>query len=134
MGLTLFLSLPVMAQQFSADIADQGPVNLLATIQDNRSTDSDEITYDAADNGSSGSVGSITSIDDAVKLVTELPVLEVPATGEPTQPATLAETAADASTTAEGDSSGTAASGTATAPASQGVTLDITQELSLIHI
>ena len=127
-GLALFLSVPVTAQQFSADTADQGPVDLLATIQDNRSTGSDEITYDAADTGSSGSAGSITSIDDAVKSVTELPVLEVPATSEPTQPATIAETAADASTTAEGDSSGTAASGTATAPASQGVTLDITQE------
>jgi len=112
-GLALFLSVPVMAQQFSADTADQGPVDLLATIQDNRSTGSDEITYDAADTGSSGSAGSITSIDDAVKSVTELPVLEVPATSEPTQPATIAETAA---------------SGTATAPASQGVTLDITQE------
>ena len=127
-GLALFLSVPVTAQQFSADTADQGPVDLLATIQDNRSTGSDEITYDAADTGSSGSAGSITSIDDAVNSVTELPVLEVPATSEPTQPATLAETAADASTTAEGDGSGTAASGAATAPASQGVTLDITQE------
>ena len=64
-GLALFLSVPVTAQQFFADTADQGPVDLLATIQDNRSTDSDEITYDAADTGSSGSAGSITSIDDA---------------------------------------------------------------------
>jgi len=120
-GLTLLLSVPVAAQQFSADAADQGPVDLLATIQDNRSTDSDEITYDAADSGSSGSAASITSIDDAVKSVTELPVLEVPATSEPTQPATFADTA-------ESGSSGTAASGVATAPASQGVTVDITQE------
>ena len=122
-GLALFLSVPVTAQQFSVETANQGPVDLLATIQDNRGTDSDEITYDATDNGSSGSGGSITSIDDAVKSVTELPVFEVPATSEPAQPATPTETAADVSTTAEGDSSGTAASGTATAPASQGVTL-----------
>ena len=120
-GLTLLLSVPAAAQQFSADAADQRPVDLLATIQDNRSADSDEITYDAADNGSSGSAASITSIDDAVKSVTELPVLEVPATSEPTQPATFAETA-------DGDSSSTVASGVATAPASQGVTVDITQE------
>ena len=127
-GLALFLSVPVTAQQFSVETANQGPVDLLATIQNNRGTDSDEITYDATDNGSSGSDGSITSIEDAVKSVTELPVLEVPATSEPAQPATPAETAADVSTTAEGDSSGTAALGTATAPASQGVARDITQE------
>ena len=77
-GLALFLSVPVTAQQFSADTADQGPVDLLATIKDNRSTDSDEINYDATDTVSSGSTGTITSIDDAVKSVTELPVLEVP--------------------------------------------------------
>ena len=41
-GLALFLSVPVTAQQFSADTADQGPVDLLATIQDNRSTSSDD--------------------------------------------------------------------------------------------
>ena len=40
-GLALFFSVPVTAQQFSADTADQGPVDLLATIQDNRSTGSD---------------------------------------------------------------------------------------------
>ena len=127
-GLTLLLAVPASAQRFSADTADQGPVDLLATIQDNRSTDSDEITYNAADNGSTGSAGSISSIDDAVNSVTELPVLEVPATSEPTQPATLAETAADTSTTAEDASSGTAASGTSTAPAGQSATLAVTQE------
>ena len=144
-GLTLLLAVPASAQRFSADTADQGPVDLLATIQDNRSTDSDEITYNAADNGSTGSAGSISSIDDAVNSVTELPVLEVPATSEPTQPATLAETAADTSTTAEDASSGTAALGTLAAPAGQSATLAVTQEgtgdtgtassdLSLIHI
>ena len=61
-GLALFLSVPVTAQQFSADTADQGPVDLLATIQDNRSTGSDEITYDAADTGSPSSAGSILSL------------------------------------------------------------------------
>ena len=127
-GLTLLLSVPAAAQRFSTETSDQGPVDLLATIQDNRSTDSDEITYDASDNGLSGSAGSISSIDDAVNSVTELPVLEVPATSEPTQPATLAQTATDASTTADGDSSGTAASGTPAAPASPGVTLDTTPE------
>ena len=127
-GLTLLLSVPAAAQRFSTETSDQGPVDLLATIQDNRSTDSDEITYDASDNGLSGSAGSISSIDDAVNSVTELPVLEVPATSEPTQPATLAQTATDASTTADGDGSGTAASGTPAAPASPGVTLDTTPE------
>ena len=127
-GLTLLLSVPAAAQRFSTETSDQGPVDLLATIQDNRSTDSDEITYDASDNGLSGSAGSISSIDDAVNSVTELPVLEVPATSEPTQPATLAQTATDASTTADGDSSGTAATGTPAAPASPGVTLDTTPE------
>ena len=78
-GLTLLLSVPAAAQRFSTETSDQGPVDLLATIQDNRSTDSDEITYDASDNGLSGSAGSISSIDDAVNSVTELPVLEVPA-------------------------------------------------------
>ncbi|MCH1475598.1 MAG: hypothetical protein L7W94_07990 [Alphaproteobacteria bacterium] len=127
-GLTLLLSVPAAAQRFSTETSDQGPVDLLATIQDNRSTDSDEITYDASDNGLSGSAGSISSIDDAVNSVTELPVLEVPATSEPTQPATLAQTATDASTTADGDGSGTAASGTPAAPASPGLTLDTTPE------
>ena len=60
-GLTLLLAVPASAQRFSADTADQGPVDLLATIQDNRSTDSDEITYNAADNGSTGSAGSISA-------------------------------------------------------------------------
>ena len=126
-GLALFLSVPVTAQQFSADTADQGPVDLLATIQDNRSTGSDEIPMTRQTPARQAQPVRSHRLM-MVKSVTELPVLEVPATSEPTQPATIAETAADASTTAEGDSSGTAASGTAAAPASQGVTLDITQE------
>ena len=79
-GLALILSVPVTAQQFSADTADQGPVDLLATIQDNRSTGSDEITYDAADTGSSGSAGSITSIDDAVNSAVSYTHLTLPTT------------------------------------------------------
>ena len=123
-GLALLVSAPAVAQQYSADAADQAPVDLLATIQDNRSSNTDDITYGAADNASSG---SITSIDDAVNSVTQLPVLEVPATSEPTQSTTLIETADDnttGDTAADSDGSSAAGADIATAPASQGVTGD----------
>ena len=68
-ALTLLMSMPAAAQQYSAENADQGPVDLLATIQDNASNDSDEITYGVTDNSSAA---VITSIDDAVNSVTEL--------------------------------------------------------------
>ena len=121
-ALTLLMSMPAAAQQYSAENADQGPVDLLATIQDNASNDSDEITYGVTDNSSAA---AITSIDDAVNSVTELPVLEVPATSEPTQPGAMAQTATDGTAVMVTGDDGEAPADDSGAPETQGVTGEI---------
>ena len=121
-ALTLLMSMPAAAQQYSAENADQGPVDLLATIQDNASNDSDEITYGVTDNSSAA---AITSIDDAVNSVTELPVLEVPATSEPTQPDAMAQTATDGTAVMVTGDDGEAPADDSGAPETQGVTGEI---------
>ena len=121
-ALTLLMSMPAAAQQYSAENADQGPVDLLATIQDNASNDSDEITYGVTDNSSAA---AITSIDDAVNSVTELPVLEVPATSEPTQPGAMAQTATDDTAVMVTGDDGEAPADDSGAPETQGVTGEI---------
>ena len=121
-ALTLLMSMPAAAQQYSAENADQGPVDLLATIQDNASNDSDEITYGVTDNSSAA---AITSIDDAVNSVTELPVLEVPATSEPTQPGAMAQTATDDTAVMVTGDDGEAPADDSSAPETQGVTGEI---------
>ena len=121
-ALTLLMSMPAAAQQYSAENADQGPVDLLATIQDNASNDSDEITYGVTDNSSAA---AITSIDDAVNSVTELPVLEVPATSEPTQPGAMAQTATDGTAVMVTGDDGEAPADDSGAPETQGFTGEI---------
>ena len=121
-ALTLLMSMPAAAQQYSAENADQGPVDLLATIQDNASNDSDKITYGVTDNSSAA---AITSIDDAVNSVTELPVLEVPATSEPTQPSAMAQTATDGTAVMVTGDVGEAPADDSGAPETQGVTGEI---------
>ena len=122
-GLMALLALPAAAQQYpstapgsNSDPQQQGPVDLLATIQDNTSAaasgeGSDDITF-SLDNsatlqGLTPVIPTINSIDEAVEAVTELPVQMVPATSQPTSAVSLipqsdneTASAADAAVTA----------------------------------
>ena len=95
-GLMALLAMPATAQQYPStasgdadqQLAQPGPVDLLATIQDNTSGDgNDDITF-SLDNsatlqGLTPVVPTINTIEEAVDSVTELPVQMVPATSEP---------------------------------------------------
>ena len=104
-GLMALLALPAAAQQYpstapgsNSDPQQQGPVDLLATIQDKTSAGassdgSDDITF-SLDNsatlqGLTPVIPTINSIDEAVEAVTELPVQMVPATSQPTSSVSL---------------------------------------------
>ena len=102
-GLVSLMAMPVAAQQYPSTATDtnpapaqQGPVDLLATIQDNASGGgNDDITF-SLDNsatlqGITPVVPNVSSIDEAVKSVTELPVQMVPATSEPTPSVTFVQ-------------------------------------------
>ena len=100
-GLVALLAVPAAAQQYpSTATGDEpapvqpGPVDLLATIQDNATADgNDDITFSlnnsATLQGITPPAPTISSIDEAVESVTELPVQMVPATSEPTPSAAL---------------------------------------------
>lgn len=102
-GLVSLMAMPAAAQQYPSTATDtnpasvqQGPVDLLATIQDNASGGrNDDITF-SLDNsatlqGITPVVPNVSSIDEAVESVTELPVQMVPATSEPTPPVTFVQ-------------------------------------------
>ena len=121
-GLVALLVVPAAAQQYpSTATGDEpapvqpGPVDLLATIQDNATADgNDDITFSlnnsATLQGITPPAPTISSIDEAVESVTELPVQMVPATSEPTPSAALvpgADTAPGTSATTPTTSSAT---------------------------
>ena len=110
-GLVALLAVPATAQQYpSTATGDEpattqpGPVDLLATIQDNATGNgNDDITFSlnnsATLQGTTPPAPAISSIDEAVESVTELPVQMVPATSEPTPAAALAQEAETAPAT-----------------------------------
>jgi len=129
-GLFVLMAMPAASQQYPSTAtaanpaaAQQGPVDLLATIQDNASGDgNDEITFSldnsATIQGITPPDPTISSIDEAVESVTELPVQMVPATSEPTPSATLvqpSETTPASVATVENDNVSEAAAPEATA-------------------
>lgn len=152
-GLMGLLTMPAIAQQYPSTAsgnaqqpAQQGPVDLLAAIQDNGSAGGNGGIVFSLDNSSAlqgltPPEPAIDSIDEAIDSVTRLPVQMAPAASEPTSAAELVEqaetmpaaTVAETQTTEESPTDSVTLTETAdgTTAASRPITQGVTETSAL---